>query len=214
MSRDLNPAKALIFRIMHRNNVSWMLDHGVHCRNSNQLDPNYVNIGNAELIEKRHRHPVRHAIGGTLGDYVPFYFTPFSPMMYNIKTGWNGIGQRRNDEIVILVSSLHRVRELRLPFLFTDMHAYLMAASFYSDLADLDKIDWDILQRRDFQKDLNDLGKVERYQAEALIREAMPLEGLLGIVCYNTDVESQLRVETTKRGLAPMIRVQPNWYFP
>lgn len=213
MSKDLIPAKALIFRIMHRSNVPWMLDHGVHCRNSNQVDPNYVNIGNAELIEKRHHHPVRHAMGGMLSDYVPFYFTPFSPMMYNIKTGWNGTRQRQNDEIVILVSSLHRMRDLQLPFLFTDMHAYLAAATFYSELADLDKIDWNILQRKDFKRDLNDLGKVDRYQAEALIWQSMPLQGLLGVVCYNDVVESQLLAETAKRGLTLSIQVQPNWYF-
>jgi hypothetical protein len=213
MSKDLNPTKALIFRIMHRNNVSWMLDHGVHCRNSNQIDPNYVNIGNEELIEKRHHHPVRHAMGGTLSDYVPFYFTPFSPMMYNIKTGWNGIRQRANEEIVILVSSLHRIHELQQPFLFTDMHAYLAASNFYADLADLDKIDWRILQQRDFKRDLNDLGKVDRYQAEALIRNTMPLQGLLGLVCYNETVESQLRAETAKRGQVLTVRIQPGWYF-
>jgi ssDNA thymidine ADP-ribosyltransferase DarT-like protein len=213
MSKDLNPTKALIFRIMHRSNVPWMLDHRVHCRSSNEVDPNYVNIGNPDLIEKRRTHPVRHEMGGTLSDYVPFYFTPFSPMMYNIKTGWNGIQQRRNDEIVILVSSLFRLRDLGLPFLFTDMHAYLAAATFYSDLADLDKVDWDILQRRDFKRDQNDLGKVDRYQAEALIRESLPLEGLLGLACHNADVESQLRAETNRRKLNMKVLMQPGWYF-
>ncbi len=213
MSKDLNPTKALIFRILHRDNVPWLLDHGVHCRNGNEVDPAYVNIGSVELIEKRHHHPVRHAMGGTLSDYVPFYFTPFSPMMYNIKTGWNGIRQRKNEEIVILVSSLHRLRELQVPFLFTDMHAYLAAATFYADLADLDKIDWNILQKRDFKRDLNDLGKVDRYQAEALVRGAVPLEGLLGMVCYNKAVESQLQAEMAQQGRALTVRVQPGWYF-
>lgn len=213
MSRDLNPAKALIFRIVHRNNIPWILDHGMHCRNGDHFDSNYVNIGNPDLIQKRHVHAVRHAMGGTLSDYVPFYFTPFSPMMYNIKTGWNGIRQRQNDEIVIVVSSLHRLRERNLPFLFTDMHAYLAAATFYSELADLDKIDWNILQRRDFQRDLNDLGKVDRYQAEALVRDSLPLEGILGLVCYNAEVESWLKAETAKRGVGLTIRVQPGWYF-
>ena len=108
MSKDLNPTKALIFRIVHRDNVPWMLDHGVHCRNSNQVDPNYVNIGNEELIEKRHHHSVRHPMGGTLSDYVPFYFTPFSPMMYNIKTGWewhSAAPERRGHHPRLIASS-------------------------------------------------------------------------------------------------------------
>lgn len=213
MSKDLNPSKALIFRVTHRDNVSWMLDHGLHCRNSPQVDPNYVNIGNEELIEKRHHHAVRHPMGGTLSDYVPFYFTPFSIMMLNIKTGWRGIRKRQNEEIVILVSSLHRLRDLKMPFLFTDGHAYSAGANFYSDLSDLDKIDWDILQRRDFARDLNDLGKDDRYQAEALIRNMLPLEGLLGVARYNRTAESHLQTEMGKRELGLTIRVQPNWYF-
>ena len=121
MSKDLNPEKALIFRITHRDNVPWILSNGLHCRNGGVFDPNYVEIGNPDLIQKRRYHPVRHAMGGTLGDYIPFYFTPFSPMLLNIKTGWNGIRQRDNEEIVILVSSLRELQDRGMPFLFTDI---------------------------------------------------------------------------------------------
>jgi len=190
-----------------------MLAHGLHCRNSNVFDPNYVEIGNSDLIQKRHHHPVKHAMGGTLGDYVPFYFTPFSPMLLNIKTGWHGIHQRPSDEIVILVSSLHRLRELNIPFLFSDMHAYMEPAQFFSDLVDLDKIDWGILQRRDFKRDQNDLGKIDRYMAEALVRGSMPVEALRGLVCYNEAVESPLKTLVEGTGLPLTTLVRPSWYF-
>ena len=104
MSVNLNPEKALIFRIVHVANVPWILEHGgLHCRNSPEQDPDYVNIGSVELIEKRSRRVVPIPPGGTLSDYVPFYFTPFSMMMYKIKTGHGGITQRKNRDIVIFV---------------------------------------------------------------------------------------------------------------
>jgi hypothetical protein len=53
VSKDLNPEKALIFRITHRNNIPWILDRGLHCPSSKTLDPNYVNIGNTDLIARR-----------------------------------------------------------------------------------------------------------------------------------------------------------------
>lgn len=105
--KDLNPEKALIFRITHRENVPWILQHGLVCANGHPQDPGFVQIGNVELIGKRSHRPVPVPPGGTLADYVPFYFTPFSPMLYNILTG-RGVRQRPNEEIVILVSSLHR----------------------------------------------------------------------------------------------------------
>lgn len=107
---DLSAQKALIWRIVHRDNLPWILDRGLHCANSGVLAPNYVNIGNIDLIDKRRHRKVPIEPGGTLADYVPFYFTPFSVMMMNIHSGW-GVRQRQNEEIVILVSSLPRVHD-------------------------------------------------------------------------------------------------------
>lgn len=122
---DLTPEKALIFRIIHRANLPWILRNGLHCRSSDTFDSNYVNIGNIELIDKRNGHPVPHPPSGTLSDYIPFYFTPFSPMLYNITTGWGGITRRKNEEIVILVSSLKILKKQGVRFIFSDRHAYL-----------------------------------------------------------------------------------------
>jgi hypothetical protein len=210
MSKDLNPTKALIFRIMHRDNVPWALTNGLHCRSSKTHDPNYVNIGNVDLISKRNHRVVPIAPGGTLGDYVPFYFTPYSPMLYNIKTG-RGVPKRPNDEIVIAVSSLHKLRKQSVPFAFTDRHAYLNAAQFSSDLARLDWIDWTTLQQRDFQRDASD--KFERYQAEALIHRHLPIDGLFGIICYNDSVAEQFQKLVSSIGLTLQIATKPGFYF-
>ena len=65
MSLNLNPEKALIFRIVHVANVPWILEHGgLHCRNFPEQDPNYVNNGSAELIEKRSRRVIPIPPGG------------------------------------------------------------------------------------------------------------------------------------------------------
>ncbi|KAB0268474.1 DUF4433 domain-containing protein [Microvirga brassicacearum] len=213
MSSNLNPQKALIFRIVHRDNVPFILENGVHCRNSKCHDPNYVNIGNPDLIDKRSGRALPSPPGGTLSDVVPFYFTPYSPMLYNIRTGYAGIVKRANEEIMILVSSLHKLVKEEKPFIFSDRHAYLAAANFYSDIARLDQIDWSILQRRDFKRDVDDPGKVERYQAEALVLNMMPCEALLGVVCYNDLVAAGLKNRISKRGLTLPVHVKPSWYF-
>ena len=131
---SLSPEKALIFRITHIANAPWILANGLHCRSSAAQDPDFEEIGNPDLIDKRTHQIVPVPPGGTLSDYVPFYFTPYSPMLYNIKTGWRGITRRPMSQIVILVSSLPTLAEHGVPFLFTDRHASLVNAIFSNDL--------------------------------------------------------------------------------
>lgn len=210
---SLNPDKALIFRITHIENVPWILDHGLHCRNSPIVDPHFRNIGNVELIGRRHRRTVPVPPGGTLSDYVPFYFTPFSIMLYNIHTGHGGVSQISNGEIVIFVSSLRKVAELALPFVFTNQHAYPVTAKYFNSLDYLEKVDWSLLQARDFKHDPEDPGKKERYQAEALVRSTLPLGAMLGIACYDNKAGERLQSELDQRRLSLTLKIQPNWYF-
>jgi hypothetical protein len=209
---NLNPEKALIWRIVHRDNLPWILNNGLHCANSGVLAPNFVNIGNTELIDKRRHRLVPIAPGGTLADYVPFYFTPFSVMMKNIHSG-RGVLLRKNEEIVILVSSLHRVDALGLPYLFTDSHAYYQWANYYNKLADLGQVDWPLLQSRDFKRDPEDPAKFERYQAEVLIHQHCPVTGLLGVVCYTDAVKLDIEQALAQRGLNLPVHVRTGWYF-
>ncbi|HEV2328193.1 MAG TPA: DUF4433 domain-containing protein [Verrucomicrobiae bacterium] len=210
---SLKPENGLIFRIAHIANVPWILDHGLHCRNSPERDPNYVEIGNPELIEKRTHRAVPIPPGGVLSDYIPFYFTPHSPMLFNITTGHNGITQRPMSEIVIMVSSLPVLVARKISFVFTDRHAYLQTAGYFADLARLDCIAWNLLQTRDFKRDLYDPGKIERYQAEALVHRHLPVAELSGIICHGDAQKTILQGEVEKRRQTLQITVKPNCYF-
>lgn len=210
MSKDLlNPERALIFRIVHRDNLADVLEHGCRCR-SEVLGQKYKDIGNLALVEKRTTRDVPIPPGGTLSDYVPFYFTPYSPMLYNIKTGYNGIAQRPLREILILVSSLRKLEKMGLPFVFSDRHAYLKLAEFSSDLNDLDRIIWPTLQTRNFKKD--DPERFEKYQAEALVHQTVPLDALMGIVCYDDAVKADVQAEVEARELTIKVIKQSSWY--
>jgi hypothetical protein len=212
MALTLNPEKALIFRIVHRNNLPWLLDHGLQAPNGHCFDPNHRNIGNPDLISKRNQRAVTVGPRGTLSDYVPFYFTPFSIMMYNIHTGYN-VPHAPNEEILILVSSFFKVAELGIPFVFTDEHAFLKTASFFTRQEDLVRIDWQLLNSRVFKHDPDDPGKKDRYQAEALVWKHLPLQALLAICSYTDQVNQWVQLELTQRNLDIKTSVQRNWYF-
>lgn len=210
--RNLNSEKALIWRIIHRDNLPWVLANGLHCGNCKIHSKDWIHIGNAELISKRATHLVPLDPGGTLNDYVPFYFTPFSVMLKNIHSGW-GVQRRANEEIIILVSNLHNIKATGLPFLFTDSHAYSSLAIFYNKLEDLEKVDWNLLQRRDFRRDSNDPRKLDRYQAEALVHKHCPVSALSGLICYNETIAIALTQQVQARGLSLKVHARPDWYF-
>ncbi len=212
MSGNLTQGKALIFRIAHRDNVAWIMTNGMHCRNSPLTDPKFVTIGNADLIDRRCHRQVPCAPFGALSDYVPFYFTPFTPMLLNIKTGFNSIQKRPMEEIVIFVSSLPTLQANGVPFVFTDRNAELATAQLSSDLAMLEWIDWSILRRRDFRRDPEDPGKFERYQAEALVHQQLPMKATLGVVCYSDPVKTMVQREATAHGHALKVISQPGWF--
>lgn len=211
MSQDLlNPQKALIFRIVHKDNVDEVLKNGCHCRSTVAAAGGYVEIGNQELIAKRMLREVPCPPGGVLSDYVPFYFTPYSPMLYNIKTGY-GVPQQPMADIVILVASLRKLSDQGVPFVFSDRHAYLKTAQFSNDLADLDRIIWSVLQARDFRRD--DLDKFEKYQAEALVHKNVPVSALLGIACYNSMARDHIKDVATDHGVAVEVIANKSWFL-
>ena len=209
----ISQENAHTFRITHINNVQWILSNGIHCRNSPIRDPNFHEIGNPDLIGKRARRQVPIAPGGTLSDYVPFYFTHYSPMLYNIKTGFQGMRRTQMEEIVIFVSNLHRMQELGHRFLFTDQHAYPVSARYFHELSDLKHIDWRIIAARNFSRDPDDPGKIERYMAESLIYQHVPLSALKGMVCYSPAAEAKVLAMQHQAGVQLKTAIKPDWYF-
>ena len=205
--------KALIFRVTHLQNLLWILRHGLHCRGSSVSDSNFREIGSPDLISKRVSRAVPVPPGGTLSEYIPFYFTPFSPMLYNIKTGYAGTKQTPMPEIAILVASLLGLDSQGIPYVFTDRHAYLQAANFYNRTDDLDKIDWKLLQARDFKRSDNDPGKFERYQAEVLIHRHLPVTSLVGIACHGAIQVTQVAEWCRSLNLELKAAARPEWYL-
>ena len=209
----LSPEEALVFRITHLRNVPGLLVNGLDCRTSTARDPGYVEIGNPDLVEKRHRRPVPLPPGGTLSDYVPFHFAPYSQMLRNIKIGRNGITRRPISEIVILVSSLPTLAGAGVPFVFTDQHASLVTATFFTSLADLPRLDWELWQDPDFQRDLRDLDKPARHAAEALAHRHVPVAALHGLACYGDDEQRALE-EMVRSTTAPLeVFRRPDWFL-
>jgi hypothetical protein len=211
--RELGPKSAFIFRITHVDNVAWILRNGLHCRSSTIQDPDFVEIGSPELIAKRKVRFVPVGPRGSFNDYIPFYFTPWSIMARKINTGHGGIQRRDNREIAVIVSSLHKLSKMRIPFVFTNGHAVATETDWFEDLDDLDEISWDQLRNRDFKGDPEKPDKLNRYQAEAMVHRRVPIEALDGIACYEDAVKRRFDASAEAAGVKAHIKVLPRWYF-
>jgi hypothetical protein len=178
-------------------------------------DPNFISIGKPSLIERRSRKPVEVPPGGTLADYVPFYFAPRTPMLGDIHLGRGGVSKRGDDEIMFLVSSLPDLRKNAVPFVFTDRHAVTRLARFSCSADHLKEwLPWAEFRAKNFRRDPDNLDAFDRYQAEALAHRHVPLDAIQAIACYSESVKARLDGWVAERGLAVRTVVRPGWYIP
>lgn len=212
LSEILTVENSYIFRITHRDNLGHLLRHGIHCRSSSQVDPRYVEIGNPDIIGRRHSRSVPVPQGGMLSDYVPFYFTPCTPMLYNIVSGYQGMRQRQRAEIAIIVSSLPRLDENEVSYVVADRNASLMHAKISSDRALVTAMPWDQWRARDFRRDPNDPSRMEKYQAEALVHRHLPVAAIMAIITYDRTVQDLVTQEVSNAAVQVSVSVRSDWY--
>lgn len=95
-------------------------------------------------------------------------------MLYAIHKGNVQTYTEGQKPILHLVSSAEVVQEAGLAFTFTDGHAEMDISTFFTDLNDLEKIDWDIMQSRYWYDTLKDGDRKRRRQAEFLVHSFFP----------------------------------------
>jgi hypothetical protein len=176
------PKNILLYRMVHWENVKYILEFGMSCRGHELADPNYVNIGMARLIENRHEFPISIQGAGELGEYVPFYFAGHSPMLYTIKQGYSGVQQRPQNDIVFVVCHYRKIKELGLQFVFTDRNAKMAIANYYTEEADFEQLDWLSIQTKHWKSDETDIQRRDKKQAEFLVRNHVPVSAIAALV--------------------------------
>lgn len=168
------PDPIYIFRIVHWQNVQYILTHGLCCRAHPDYDPNYINIGHPQLVEDRNNHPVPLAGYGNLGDYIPFYFWGHSPMLYMIMHGYKGVKQYPQEEVVYIAVDSARIIAEGMQYVFTDRHAKRKVAKFFTNSNDFDKLRWDVIRSKNWKDTEEDMQRMDFKQAEFLVRNHLP----------------------------------------
>ena len=108
-------------------------------------------VGDVEIKEIRRRRPVTAGPGGSVGDYVPFYFAPRSPMMFRIACDHrDAIPGRYPDgdrPLAYLATTVGAIIDAGLAWVATDGNAATATTRFIPDLDDLNlMVDWPLMR--------------------------------------------------------------------
>jgi hypothetical protein len=166
-----------IYHITHISNLAGILAaEGLWC-DSKRVEQGFpiVGIAHKNIKDRRAKRNVPLAAGGTLADYVPFYFAPRSPMLYAIHSGAVQGYQGGQAAVLHLVSTVKTASTMGRAWCFTDGHADMGMTEFCDDLGRMtDLVSAEIMQSQYWNDTAEQPDRKRRRQAEFLVHECFP----------------------------------------
>ena len=203
-------SKIYLFRMTHIMNIPHILQFGITHSTSPNANPDFVPIGDGNLITTRSQFLLDN--GSLLGDYVPFYFGYRMPMLYVIQYGYNLVNSTQAENIVYCVSSVQKIIDLNLDYVFTDGHAVDSFSSQYSH-ANINQIDtlldFNAIKAKYWSNDV-DLDLKRRKEAEFLVEGDININAIIGYVTYNQTTKHKLETFGIQENF---IHIRPGYYF-
>jgi ssDNA thymidine ADP-ribosyltransferase DarT-like protein len=204
-----------IYHITHVRNLSGILAAGgLHCdRAVVEFEVGATSLAHAHIKMRRAKKVVPNCRGGSLADYVPFYFGPRSPMLYSISRGGVEGYNEGQDPVLHLETSAEAVAEAGLPFTFTNGHAVVVFSEFFDDLDQLGMVDHQLMNERYWFDTVDDPDRKRRRQAEFLVHDFAPWS-LFSRIGVRSPAMRQ-RVLSLLDGVddEPEVTVNGNWYY-
>jgi hypothetical protein len=184
----------------------------------------YQNIAHSGAQGARATKQVPNPPGGSVHDFVPFYFAPRSPMLMAINSGKVMGCNLRQEDIVHFETTVDKVTQDETPFVFYDRNATLAFATPHTDLQKLNVVAWDLLTempRLDgFCKYWKNTLDVERYvdrmekrQAEFLVRDRVAINCITRLGTINEAKANEVRAVLALHGVDLPVQVMCDWYF-
>ncbi|MGA2296516.1 MAG: DUF4433 domain-containing protein, partial [FCB group bacterium] len=206
--------KILLYRKIHINNHQNNNNKRKQtCPNHKHKDPNYIGIGDQTLIDSRRKKNIPISPKGTFNDYVSFYFSNRSPMLYNIWKGFSDVTPRLQEEIIYLVSNYEKIKLSKKQYVYFDGHGIHHLSKCYNNDEGLENIDWEVIDSKIWYNPPNDSDRTRRKQAELLVYKEVPLDLLLGIGCYSEDIKNKIVEKLSKNNISFACKVKKDWYY-
>lgn len=195
-----------LYHFTNINNLQSIIAHGLIC-DSSLSSFSYTNSGDSTIKERRLTQPV--PFGGCVGDYVPFYFAPRSPMLYRQFKQGNIV----QENIIYLVTNSELLISRGYTWCFSDRNAAKNAASFYNTTGELQEcIDWDLMGATYWNNTDEFPDRQDRRMAEFLVRGGVNSLDLLGVAAYDDSMAKQVRA-SLPQGCQWVVHSKTAWYF-
>lgn len=209
------PRPTKIFRIIHINNLDICLTRGGLYAPNHIPDDGllYHTIHNEEIQDVRRRRDIPCGPGGTVHDYVPFYFGPRSPMLLQLHTGRVEGYTEGQEPIIYLVSSVEIISNIDLNFVFSDGHGIASFTEWFDDLSNLNKIDWDTVYANQWSDTLVDMDRQRRKQAEFLVHQFCPFRAIKEIGVINLNMQNRVREILNNHENNTPVNIHQEWYY-
>jgi hypothetical protein len=211
------PNPTPILRIIHVDNLRTILARGaLHSTNHTPNDGlQYRVIHNKEIQNTRHARAVSCGPGGTMHDYIPFYFGYLSPMLLQLKTGRVAGYNEGQEPIIYLQTTVQAVIAAGRRFVFSDGHGIAVYTEWFDDAARLDQVDWNMVNQRYWTDNVNDMDRQRRKQAEFLIHEFCPWEIIQDITVHSARMRAQVEAVLSDFPIAQrkLVNVYTGWYY-
>ena len=200
----------LLYHLTHINNLPSIIKRKSlwsHSRIKTH-EISYNDVANQDVQTRRERTKIPVGMCGSLHDYVPFYFAPRSPMLYVINRQHTS-----QQEMVYFMTNTTTIQQHCSDFVFTDAHAIRRLTNFYTELKDLDKIDWTIMRAPVWADTDADPNRKARRQAEFLVYNEVPITACLGVAVHNNQVKHKIEQLLQQNGISLPVAVRRQFYF-
>ena len=214
---DRSNGLTAIYHITHIRNLRSIVGaNGLYCDNARlKRAIDCIGIAHQHIKDRRANRIVPTCKGGTLADYVPFYFAPRSPMLYSINGGAVEGYKEGQAPVLHLVSSAEAAAAADLAFTWSEGHAEMKFSQFFEGLTDLGtQIDWATMKAQYWNDNPPDVvDRKRKRQAEFLVHRFFPWTLFSTIGVINDAMKAEVIQILADAGHKPDVRVQRGWYY-
>ena len=176
-------------------------------------------IGMTNIKQSRLTRPITSHEGLKVGDCVPFYFCPRSIMLYVIHMANHPELQYREgqEQIVHLEADMQEAIDWasahQRRWAFTTSNAGSGYFRDYSDLRNLNEINWDAVRTNKWSGLGVDVAIMEGKQAEFLMECSFPWGLVSRIGVFSTRIRDKVSELVQSSSQRPPVHIRKSWYY-